>query len=39
MARFINFPGQYLQDSEQIHNLNRFIKHSEAKNFSGNMQN
>ena len=31
----LNFPSRYLQDFQQIHSLNRFTKHSEAKNFSG----
>ena len=35
----LNFSSRYLQDSQQIHILNSFTKHSEAKNFSGNMQN
>ena len=39
MVKQLNFSSQYLQDSQQIHNLNRFTKHSEAKNFSGNIQN
>ena len=28
----LNFPSRYLKDSQQIHNLNRFTKQSEAKN-------
>ena len=35
----LNFPSRFLQDPQQIHNLNRFTKNSEAKNSSGNMQN
>ena len=35
----LNFPSRYLQDCQQINNLNRFTKQSERKNFSGNMQN
>ena len=35
----LNVPSWHLQDSQQIHNLNRFTKHSEGKNFLGNMQN
>ena len=29
----LNFPNRYLQDSQQIHNLDRFSEHTEAKTF------
>ena len=38
MARFINFPSRYLQDYQQIHDVNRLTKQSEAKNFSGSIE-
>ena len=31
--KLLNLPSQYLQGSQQIHNLNRFTKYSEAKTF------